>query len=69
MVGIDMESAIFNEVPESLDRLVDSKKISVESTVLRFGVVEFLREEINGLPASIDVLLQEGHHHRCLKHP
>ena len=60
MVSVDMESATFDEVSEFLDHLVDSKKFSVESTILRFGVVELLGEESNGLPASVSVLLQDG---------
>ena len=39
VVGVHMESATFDEILESLDRFVDSKKFSVENTVLRFGIV------------------------------
>ena len=49
MFGVDMKSSTLDEVPESLDRFVDSKKFSVESTVLLFGVVELFGGESNGL--------------------
>ena len=60
VIGIDMELVTCNEVLESLDCLVDSKKFSVDGTVLCFDVVELLGEENNGLPASVDILLQDG---------
>ena len=60
VVSVDMESATFDEVPKSLDRLVDRKRFSVDSTVLSFGVFKLLVEESNGLPVVVDVLLQDS---------
>ena len=60
VVSVDMKSATFDEVPKSLDRLLDSKKFSVEGTIFCFGIVELLGEESNGIPASVEVMLQDG---------
>ena len=57
VVDVEMESVTFDEVLESLDRHVDRKQFSVESTIPSFGVVKLLGEKNKGLSASVNELL------------
>ena len=53
-------SFCFNEVSEVLDGFVDSQKLTIKGNVIFFGIAEFLGEEGNGLPGTINALLKDA---------
>ena len=58
MIGEDMKGATLQEVLKVLYSQVDRKEFSVKSTVPRLGRLQLLGEVRDGMPLSVDVLLE-----------